>query len=468
MIKLNKYKSLESINRDFFKLSNYFQSIIGKYWWFMNFSRLDLAPLGIPKNENFFEKIKNFAFSLLIFIKFFLHTFFIYKKKNLKKHNKIFVFEEIQLNFKLKKKEDYYFKNISKLTKTKFKNLIVGLKIYNDNKNYSIFELFERNEILKIFIKCFLIYFKFLIKKDKLINHTLNIKFWKTYQRKNNFLNFFLTNLVYNFFEKFNFKKNIIIYPYEEKPFERAININVKKNYKVFAYLINPRDKLALYFKKYKNFNIPRCHKYLFSGKISETRFNKNLRDNLLFKKNPVVGLSKGITKKINFYKSNSFLVLIGHPYEFTIIFNSLINEFDKLKIKFIFRFPPGINTESYKKILNRYKNFSISNNRSLSDDCNLVKYSIFSNTSAGIESVNLGLVAIWFKTYNLNISPLDKKDYKIFFSSKSKQDLFKQIVKLINSDKKAYERYHANQFKISEKMYSKFNSKKFKKLINV
>ena len=105
MIKLNNYKSLESINKDFFKLSNYFQSVIGKYWWFMNFSRLDLAPLGIPKNESFFEKIKNYSFSFLIFLKFFSHTFFTYKKKILKKYNKIFVFEEIQLNFTLKKKK---------------------------------------------------------------------------------------------------------------------------------------------------------------------------------------------------------------------------------------------------------------------------------------------------------------------------------------------------------------------------
>ena len=49
MISIKNYKNIKSVNSDFIKISKYFEKKIKKYWWFMNFSRLDLAPMGLPK-----------------------------------------------------------------------------------------------------------------------------------------------------------------------------------------------------------------------------------------------------------------------------------------------------------------------------------------------------------------------------------------------------------------------------------
>ena len=123
-------------------------------------------------------------YSFLILLKFFFVSFLLYKKKKFNKKVKIFVFEDIKLNIKLKDKEEYYFKNISKETNIEFKNLIIGLKIYKDNKNFSIFEFFERIEIIRLFCKSVLIYLKYLILKNKIINSSVNKRFWKIYQNK--------------------------------------------------------------------------------------------------------------------------------------------------------------------------------------------------------------------------------------------------------------------------------------------
>ena len=48
------------INSEFNFLSKFFFKKIGKYWWFLNSSRLDLAPWGIPVNQSLFKKGINF------------------------------------------------------------------------------------------------------------------------------------------------------------------------------------------------------------------------------------------------------------------------------------------------------------------------------------------------------------------------------------------------------------------------
>jgi len=116
---------------------------------------------------------------------------------------------------------------------------------------------------------------------------------------------------------------------------------------------------------------------------------------------------------------------------------------------------------------LQTLKNYEISKNRSLVDDCKLSKYSIFSNTSAGIETVNLGLVSIWVQLNKINISPLFDKEKKLFFPSKNKKIFLKNIEKVLKFDDNSYRKKHKLQFNISQNIYSKLNTQNFRTLLN-
>ncbi len=461
---INNYKNLKSINSDFILLSKYFESRIGKYWWFLNSSRIDLSPLGLPSSTIYYKIKSIIKLFYFLFIKVFK------KKKNIRiKKNSLFLFEEIQLNIKLKNKEDYYFKNISKKTKIKFLNIIIGTRMYSDNKNISILDLTSLRDALRLFVQSIILYFKYNLIKKKILKKTKNFKFWLNYQKKNSFINFYLTNLTYNYFKNFDCSKNILIYPYEEKPFERAVNIRCNNdNHKnIFAYLINPRDKMALYFNSYSTIKIPRPKNYLFPGKIIAKRFYKNNRKNLINYDKSIVGSIKGVTQPVKIKKNNVFLVLIGNPDEFPVIFDWIKNNFIKFDIKFIFRFFPGADLKKFDRNFRTLKNYEISKNRSLLDDCKLSKYSIFSNTSAGIETVNLGLVSIWVQLNKINISPLDEKERKLFFPSKNKKIFLKNIQKVLKFDDNSYRKKHKLQFNISQNIYSKLNTQSFRNLLN-
>ena len=195
---------------------------------------------------------------------------------------------------------------------------------------------------------------------------------------------------------------------------------------------------MALYFNRYKKLRIPRPINYLFSGRIISERFKKIKRNNFLDNKNSIVGLSKGFKKKINFTHKNVFLVLISHPSETKLIFKWL-SKIPNKNYYFIFRFPPSVKKKKFINIINNEKNFTISNNNRLIDDCRKSKYAIFSNTSAGLEAVNLGLVSIRIKTYNVNTSPLEKNHEKNFFCSSNFEDFKKIFIILLNSTKSLY-----------------------------
>ncbi len=468
MINIKKYKNIKSINSDFISISFFFKKYMGKYWWFLNSSRLDLAPMGLPLKENLFNSVYKKIFSSLNLLYYLFNKIFSKNYQFDLKNKKIFVFEDVKLSIKLDKKEDYYFKDFPKKTKLSFINIIIGYKKYNDGKNFSLFELLNRKEVFLTLFKCIFVYCKFNILKFVVIQYTINKYFWFNYQKKNNFVNFFLSTLTYKLFKKIDLETNKIIYPYEEKPYERAINYNKKKFEKknLYAYLINPRDNLALYFSNFKTLQIPRPEKYLFTGKIIANRFLKLKRKNLISYSNSIVGTPKGQFSLSKFKKKNTFLILIGHPSEFDIFFKYLVNKNFKNKINFIFRFPLGVNIKNFKKKLRNNKNFSISINKSLIEDCKISKFSIFSNTSAGIETVNLGLITMWTKTYNINLSPLDNSQNKYFFCSKNISEFYFNIEKLSGLNSFDYRKKHQKQFNITKNICSKLDLYKLKNII--
>ena len=308
---INYYKfNYKFIRSDFRILSNFFYKKIGKYWWFLNSSRLDLAPWGIP-NEKLFFKDKIIFITSLFKLIFLIIKKLITKNSEFDLKNKnIFIFEEFKLNIKLKNVEDYYFKDISKKTGIKFINLIIGTDLQNDIKNISIFKLSNKFDVIVILLKSLWIYFKFHLIKNKAILKTKNKFFWNRYQNKNSFLNFYLVNLTYNYFNKCSKNYNSVIFPYEEKPYERAININntsEENKKKIFAFIINPRDELAIYNENLKFLDIPRTYNYLFPGISVAKKFKKKKRKNSLNLQESIVGSPKFIIKKKIYIKNINF-----------------------------------------------------------------------------------------------------------------------------------------------------------------
>ena len=230
------------------------------------------------------------------------------KKQNL--NNKyIFIFEDFKLSKNLIHKEDYYFKKVKDFFPN-YKNIIIGFKIYNDKKNFSILQLTQKKEALKILIISILIYIKFLFLKNQIFKKTNNFIFWKNYHFKNNFINFYLANLTFHYFKQNPNTGEKIFYPYEEKPYERALNagFDEKLKKKIFAYQVNPKDELGLYLNKFDGLKIPRAKKYLFTGKECARNFLKKGRKNFVDLNKSIIGTSKFQgNKKISKKKSTIF-----------------------------------------------------------------------------------------------------------------------------------------------------------------
>ena len=98
MAYVKSYKNLKSINSDFIILSKFFEKKLGKFWWFFNITRLDLALWGMPQKKNIFTYS-----TISQFITIFKFIFSL-AKKLFQKNEKInfgkyyiFVFEDFKL-----------------------------------------------------------------------------------------------------------------------------------------------------------------------------------------------------------------------------------------------------------------------------------------------------------------------------------------------------------------------------------
>ncbi len=456
----NQKKEIDIIEKDFCKISEYFENKLGFYWWFLSITRLDLALWGLPQKKFFKNSLKYF---LRLFLSLITVFFFRYKKPNFDK-SYIFLFEDFLLSNKIKFKEDYYFKKIRNFFPLT-KNIVLSLKIYNDRKNYSIFQLNTKKDIFKIFLQSIHLFLKYLFLKNKIFKKTKKYDFWNNYQRKNDFINFYLCNLTYNFFKKNLDIGKKIIYPYEEKPYERALNSIRSKKFrkKIFAYQVNPKDNLGLYMKKFKSIDIPRPTNYLFPGIECAKSFLKNGRYNSIDINRSIIGTSKCKNVLNDLKKVYDFLILISHPKEYNLIINWLSRSkyFDELK--FLIRFYPAANLKLFD--LTKKKNFSYSKN-TLLKDCQLSKFAIFGNTSAGIEAVNNGLIAIWADLTSINLSPLTENQKKFFYPSNNFEIFEKNIRKVCKLDKKGFNKKHKKQISISQDIYSNINVKNIKNIL--
>ena len=327
----------------------------------------------------------------------------------------------------------------------------------------------NNEEIVKCLIKSIISLFNVYF----LIRFFLNKKEFKIYWTRTFFYKekikilfcFILENLLKNK----KFRNKIILYPYEEKSYERAINkIGNDLNLKIFGYCVNPQDKLASFLKEFKSLNIPRSENYFFSGNGYNKFFLKLKRKNKLPKRLNLLGSDKSKIFNIPvFFKNKNVLLVLSNNKEFYNFMKFINVEPKILEYKFLVREYPHFPTDKIKEFIYEKKledNFSISKNNLLTD-IKKVKASIFSATSAGIETINFGRVGIWSNLSSLGMNPLfDELNY--FYPSLTAFDLRRSLDKVMKYDKKQYFSYLNKQQKICKSFYGKKNTNYIKKLI--
>ena len=111
-----------------------------------------------------------------------------------------------------------------------------------------------------------------------LINEKKINKFWFEYFfLKERLKNLYLNYLLYKFVSKNKFCNNII-FPYEEKTYERSLisaisNEELNSQIKLYGLCVNPQHNLASFLKKFEGLNIPRSDNYLFCGALYRKYF---------------------------------------------------------------------------------------------------------------------------------------------------------------------------------------------------
>lgn len=471
-----KYKfRLKYVFSDFIKISHFFIKKIDTNWWFLNASRLDLRQAGdidIIKNSKNHDK-KSFNFILkfknqLNILTFFIFNIFI-KKKNLNINKNYLLAEQIDSQNNNLNTIDYYFKNI--FNKNDVNLISVGLNYDKKNTNeIAIIKLCNSLDIIICYFDSIKVNLKYKIAKLQIENLDLLEKnFWKYYFRQketsNNFKRLFLSKLVLRIFKKkWNYNLNIF-YPYEEKPFERALNFatNTSSNNSVFAYYGNPQDHHSFFLRKFKKLNIPRPFNFLCAGSYQEEQLKKyNFKKKIM-----IIGSSKS-EKEIKKNIKYDFLVFISHEIEFETFTNWIKdNEKSYENLRFLIRLYSQINNfkknENFK-YFEKKKNFFFSN-QNFEGDISVSKFSIFSRTSAGPQAVNYGCLSIW-ADFSLVGSNALFNNLENFFPSFDKQSFHSNILKLSKMNKNEEINFLQSQKNISKKIFSNIDYKLIDNLI--
>ena len=202
-----------------------------------------------------------------------------------------------------------------------------------------------------------------LVKRKKLVN--FGLIFFIKENLKNLYTNLVLFNFVSN-----NVFCNNIIFPYEEKTFERsiisALDLNKQKNkVKVFGICVNPQHNLSSFLKRFEGLNIPRTSRYLYCGPLYRKYFKQLNRKNILsINKKDCLGSLKSKILKTKLNKSKVFLFLMSHLGEYYKLSDYVRKRKNLQKYKFIIR--PYPHSLDKIKILDHIhktglKNFQIS-----------------------------------------------------------------------------------------------------------
>ena len=457
--------NLKHIFSDFVKISDYFVNYLGTNWWYLNGSRLDLRQAGgINFNKiSDLEKNgikKNYLIILRYHLKniFFIFSNIIKKKIQLNEEKNYILIEEIfneNKNFNI---VDYYFKNIFK--NQKYKVIKIGLGVRKKKNEINLIDLCDFKDIIICYIQAIIINIKYKKLKKKLESINLNHKeFWFYYfeikENVTNFKNLFVSKLVERIFVKNSSEGINLYYPYEEKPFERALNYSneKKKLNTTYAYYGNPQDHHSLFLRKFKKFNIPRPSVFLCSGDFQKKQLTKFHNKEIY-----IIGSDKS-KKKIEKNIKYDFLVFISHEIELE-SFTQWVKDYKyNTNIKFLIRIYSQL--ENFKNnsnlsYLKKLSNFYFSEN-TFDEDVKNCKFSIFSRTSAGPQAVNSGLLSIWADFSQVGSNALFN-NLNDFFPSFNTNQLFKNVSLFVNFDEKSLKSHLQTQEKVTSKIYSNIN----------
>jgi hypothetical protein len=471
-------KKIWRLEKEFYIISKTFVNNQLEEWWFHEISRLDFRPWGGLNTEDYLSLDLNFKNFIKIFIKDFILIFFFFIKNILKPNYKkylsknVILIEDVVWNKKSVK--NFFFKSIDQKIKKK-KILILSFFHFNKKNAVTLSDITSSSEkfyyIFRSILSILIIFLQILKlkRKVKISNFWINFFFLKSSLKK-----IYLNFLIYNYAKNNKFCENLI-FPYEEKTFERAVLSGIKdqqniNKLKTFAVCINPQHHLASFLKTFKGLNIPRSYRYLYCGKFYRTYFNKLDRENILSLNNKdCIGSAKSHIQytKINI-KNKSILLLLSHIDELKEIIFYLQTEKKLTNFKFILRpYPHAPTTYEIKNLINNsnINNILISNDKLINDikKCGFV---VFSGTSAGIECINLGRIGIWCNLSNVGINPLfDHVEF--FFPSLNSKQFYKNLNLVYKMNNSAYKKKLKFQQKICQKIYSRINIKLINKYFN-
>lgn len=472
-----KFKyNLKNIFSDFIKISLLFTNNIKDDWWFFNLSRLDLRQAGgIDLNNNFDEKnniLEKIYILIFLNLKILYVTFlkiFLKKKKLKNKFLYLFV-EQVKFNNININLTEYYFQNL--FSKIPNKTVTIGFELKSKKSNeITLFELANTFDIFKSYFQTLITLFKYRkIKKKIRCLNLKEFKFWVNFLRikeqDTNFKSVFLSKLLISILEKYPENKIKIIYPYEEKPFERALCILSKKykNFYVFAYYGNLQDHHSFFLRKLSKLNIPRSSSFLCAGNYQKEqiiKFNSNKNIYIIGSDKSKIELKKNL--------QYDFLVFISHKIELN-SFKKWVEQqhFKSKNIKFLVRLYSQLteneNNPDYLYLKN-LKGFDFSD-QSLKNDIAKSKFSIFSRTSAGPQAVNSELLSIWADFSLVGSNALNGK-IEYFFPSFNSNQLNYNIEKFISLNENEIQNYLVKQKNISKKVFSEINYDLVDKILN-
>ena len=478
-----KYKFLNKFQKkNLISIENSFSRLIKKSnqnslnIWYHNLSRLDFVPLAGLNYKNFYKInsslsifYKSLMFDLLKIIKFLIFSF--HRNKKVIKKN-ILIYEKIFLNND--KMKNFYFDGL--FNSSIFSEIVISLDSNNQKKKnqipiYNLVTPFDVIVSLIISIRSLLNIY--LLIKKTFRNNKKNKKFWiEFFYMKERIFNIFISNIIFKALNKKLYANKLIIFPYEEKTYERAIAKvgNKLKNDNIYGYILNPRHHLASYDKAWKKLNIPRVSRYLFCGEYYNKIFKNLKRSNRVPSKLNVIGSKKSKLKHSKIINDRKFLFLLSHENELINFFKMIYSNHELLKYKFTIRDYPNNPLTNIDTLINNYKLNNIvslsKRNNSLFEDCKNMRGVIFSATSAGIEAINYGKIGIWVDLSEIGMNPIFD-NIKNYFPSNTSEDLARNLNNIQNFNLNKYKKILNSQRRINKKFYSRIRKDNIKTILN-
>lgn len=447
--------------------------------------------------------LRNFLSLIINFFNSFRFPPFLNSKTN---NEGIYIFSQIFDNIEEKNTSDHYFGEIFEKYETENANNILWLYQYNlnfksknsyqnkkmlRNKNYRIIQQLNNPvDILKIILIYFKLINSFHQMSQQLPFFTIEDKESKILPRE--YFTFLVNGILplhelFVFFAikkiiKYNQNLHTIIYPYEEKSWERAILLSAKnsqKTIRTIGYSHSVHWNLHYYFhiKPKSMNNPPRPKIHAVTGVLEKWWLNNIAR--VPEEKIKIFGSNRHTFCKYNppncsfDTSSMKVLIVVGQRYDLNILANYLENEPDIFfKCDLIIRkYPFSWNRDQeigISKIKNFVKTVNVVNDRPLKTQIKWSDITIYNTSSCGIIAMLSGRIAVNVALHDIFYwNPLEKEGSKdAVIHCKSAYELKKTINQLKDINTSKYTEIQEKQHAYAKKIYSPINNDVIEQLL--